>query len=168
MNITNWKILNKNFNIFPPKSYSEYSYYYKILYDNKPLYIQTPKNILYSTPRQFNKSSMCLTIGFNDYSINKNTRNFIDTLLNIDTFIKMNSKLLSDLTKQGNSTPIYKSNIHFNNNKTIAFMDVNIPLISNVPSISVYDHHKKSQSVKYMKPFSEAIHILALTYIWYS
>lgn len=47
-------------------------------------------------------------------------------------------------------------------------MDVNIPLISNVPSISVFDHHKNSQSVKYMKPFSEAIHIMGLTYIWYS
>lgn len=168
MKITDWKLLNRNFNIFPPKSYSENSYYYKTLYNNKKLFIQTPKNILYTLPKQNTKFGMYITLGFNDYSTNKNTKQFIDTLINIDRFIKKQSKILIKLTNKEYNVPNYKNSVYFNNTKTIAFITVTIPLISNIPSISIYDHNKKPKNLDYMKPFSEAIHILSLSYVWFS
>ena len=162
--VTNSEDIVDNFNIYKPETSSYKTNYFDVKYGDKVLFIQTPRIMIYSPPKQY-KGIYKLGLCFTDYKMHPITCKFVKKLLKIDSYFRAHSDKLWK-TLPDNKSHKWVSFIRFNTSDTNAYLDVTIQSTPCSPILSVYDHNKIKRTIDYITKFSSCINIITLKNVW--
>ena len=165
MSISNWRDINLD-DITIKNSYmtsKKKIILSPIEYNNKYLFIQTPKATILTPPPKFSYGNVYYKMGlcFSYYEFNKKTNLFITKIRDIENtlFKRLKQRIGSPNLELISS--IKKSKI-----KDDVFFNVNVQLHNNKTMLPVFDFNKNSRDTDYIIPYSTSFNILYLKDIW--
>lgn len=129
--------------------------------------IQSPKLLIPNVPMVYSHNNIKfykLKVVAHDYSFQKKTKEFIEKLENIDTFIKNKIKdFYSRLKRKKSNNKFINTTNHYNNKVYLYF---NIQFYNNKPIVNIYDWDKNQKDFNYLIEQSMAYSLLWLKNIW--
>lgn len=130
-----------------------------LLYNKQKLIIQTPKSTFLRRPQSFMNEGpyMKISLLFSYYIFNNNTNKFIDKIVLLE-------KQLEDI--YNNKGKRFKRSINFSKDKQSAFLNVNIQMFNNTPTISVFDNNKQPVSLDYIVPNAQSFNLIYMKDLW--
>ena len=165
MNVLHCSKIPNTLEIYKPNIISKDTYTSKVLYLNKDIFIQTPKLLVYFTPKKYNYYYQICLCCYN-YTDNDILKEFISKIKRLDTYAK---KSLPQL-KPYLSRYRYKfiSSIVKCKHKDNYYFKLKIPIVNNTIKSTIYDEDKNIQSINFIESKTECISIISLHSLWYS
>lgn len=139
-----------------------------IFYQKRMAIFQTPLCLVPSlNDIKKYKNNLRFKLITTDFLYNEKTKEYIEMLDKIDTFIKKyyQKKIKNKLENQNEPMSFYKSYLE-NSHKTNAYFTYNIQIYNNKPIVDVYDYNHCLQPFEYIIPDSECYCLLWLKNIW--
>jgi hypothetical protein len=170
MSVLNWENIHlENLTILSPDQISPKVTLFDIRYDKKELILQTPKVNIYEKPLIYthkNTKYYRICICFYNYHFCEKTKAFIQKINDIEDAIVEHTPILWKNLGYSQRNKKFISSIKYNENKTKAYMYLQIQTDNGNPILSVFDQSKQKKDIEYIIPGSGSYNIIMLQNLW--
>ena len=160
----------KNITFKKPEKISDKITIFNIKYNKTSNFvIQTPKFLVPNIPTIYCHKTMKfykLRIVAHDYAFEKKTKDFVNKIKEIESYIKEKSPNLWKKCGYSDKNKKFVNSVLYNKEKTKVNFYFNLQLYDNKPILSVYDWKKNKQDFDYLIPNSHAYSLIWLENIW--